>query len=306
MERINELIKGKELIVRKNVASFLEKILQFLGYDFRHDIYKKIVYSEKSIVTPLEEKIKNYYDAYVFLLNNYKNPITKNLLMRFFYIIFGHEFDGYTICKLVNMFFNYDDLSGIEIAIKYHIDIYKELKNYSLEERLIISLMIFNFMLLRYNIPTIKLTQKEINKYVEARDAYISGNRILIYDVILRLMNNNDKYQDITYYKNLKELSLTDIIAVFNKDKEYLKKQYKIKSLMIFGSFASGDQRIDSDIDILISFSLDLSYQKKNLFIEEIKRNYFEIFKRFIDIAEIGFNLSDELIKKFSYIKKIF
>ena len=225
MERINELIKGKELIVRKNVASFLEKILQFLGYDFRHDIYKKIVYSEKSIVTPLEEKIKNYYDAYVFLLNNYKNPITKNLLMRFFYIIFGHEFDGYTICKLVNMFFNYDDLSGIEIAIKYHIDIYKELKNYSLEERLIISLMIFNFMLLRYNIPTIKLTQKEINKYVEARDAYISGNRILIYDVILRLMNNNDKYQDITYYKNLKELSLTDIIDVFNKDKEYLKQE---------------------------------------------------------------------------------
>ena len=91
MNEFYNLVEGKELIVRKNVVSFLEKLLRYLGYDFRHDIFKKIIYNEAGIVTPFEEKFKSYYDAYIYLLSNSKNPITKHLLMRFFYIIFGNE-----------------------------------------------------------------------------------------------------------------------------------------------------------------------------------------------------------------------
>ena len=287
METIKQLVKDKELIVRKTTASFLEKIFRYFGHDFRHDIFKKVIYSETSIITQFEEKYKNYYDAYVYLLSNHRNPITKQLLMRFFYLMFGDDFDGYIICKLVNLYFTYGDLSGIELAIKYHMDVYKELKSYGEEDKLIISLMIFNFILLKNNIPSVKFTHKELKKYIEARNLYIQGNRISLYNIIFQILNNEEKFQDIKYYKNLEVINMKDIIDSFKRDEEYLRSQYKIKSILLYGSFASGDDRIDSDIDLLVSFSLDVCSKDKIEYINFIKKHYFNIFNRYIDITEI-------------------
>ncbi len=39
--------KNCELLVRKRITAFVEKVFRFLGYDFRHYLYKKIVYGEK-------------------------------------------------------------------------------------------------------------------------------------------------------------------------------------------------------------------------------------------------------------------
>lgn len=66
--------QNRELIVRKRKAQFIEKALQFCGYDFRHDDYKHVVYAESGYKTQSEEKAKNLYDAYSFLLSNAQNP----------------------------------------------------------------------------------------------------------------------------------------------------------------------------------------------------------------------------------------
>ncbi len=39
------------------------------------------------------------------------------------------------------------------------------------------------------------------------------------------------------------------------KHREILKKEYKIKRLSVFGSFARGEQKKNSDIDMLVEFS---------------------------------------------------
>lgn len=44
------------LVVRKHVSSFIEKILRCQGFDFRHDIFKRVVYGEMPYITPDEEK----------------------------------------------------------------------------------------------------------------------------------------------------------------------------------------------------------------------------------------------------------
>lgn len=48
--------QNRELIVRKRKAQFIEKALQFCGYDFRHDDYKHVVYAESGYKTQSEEK----------------------------------------------------------------------------------------------------------------------------------------------------------------------------------------------------------------------------------------------------------
>ena len=64
MEEIYRLTRNKRIIVRKKIANFLEKVFRYCGYDFDHDVFKKVIYSEDAYKTPVEAKIKNYYDAY--------------------------------------------------------------------------------------------------------------------------------------------------------------------------------------------------------------------------------------------------
>ena len=70
---ILDVIVNKETIVRKRIVSFLERVFDYLGFDFRHDIFKSIVYCEAEYVTETEAKFKMAFDAFVFLLLNRKN-----------------------------------------------------------------------------------------------------------------------------------------------------------------------------------------------------------------------------------------
>ncbi len=47
---------------------------------------------------------------------------------------------------------------------------------------------------------------------------------------------------------------LDEIIRCLDKHKTKLEKTYKVKELGIFGSYAQGNQKKDSDIDIIVDF----------------------------------------------------
>jgi predicted nucleotidyltransferase len=48
--------------------------------------------------------------------------------------------------------------------------------------------------------------------------------------------------------------TLSEIIKKLNEHKEELKNKYKIKEIKIFGSYAKGEQKETSDIDIIVDF----------------------------------------------------
>ncbi|HCO93196.1 MAG TPA: nucleotidyltransferase [Phycisphaerales bacterium] len=43
-----------------------------------------------------------------------------------------------------------------------------------------------------------------------------------------------------------------EILRTLAKDKSELQKQFKVRKLALFGSYARGEQRVDSDVDILV------------------------------------------------------
>ena len=52
-------------------------------------------------------------------------------------------------------------------------------------------------------------------------------------------------------------MALEKIIKILKKLKEKIKKEYKTEILGVFGSFARGEQKTTSDVDILVEFKTD-------------------------------------------------
>lgn len=48
--------------------------------------------------------------------------------------------------------------------------------------------------------------------------------------------------------------TLHEIIKILNEHKEELRKKYKITEIRIFGSYVRGEQREESDIDLIVDF----------------------------------------------------
>lgn len=304
MEEIYKLTQNKRIIVRKKISNFLEKVFRYCGYDFDHDVFKKVIYSEDAYKTPVEAKIKNYYDAYVYLLNNDKNAISKSLWKRFYYIVKEEELDSFLAIKLSTKYFHLAHLSPLEQAIEYHMFVYQELKCLEEEERIILSLIMFNFILVKNQIPCVQLLKNDFLKYEEARIEFLKGNKASMLKFCIELLKNN-AYMKKSYYKNLKPVSLSDILHFVEMRKEELKKRYQVKGLWIHGSMAKGIERIDSDLDFFIQMPLDLLDAEKQALIQELKQLFFDEFKRMIDVQEIVEYLDDDIIKELRTTKKL-
>lgn len=55
--------------------------------------------------------------------------------------------------------------------------------------------------------------------------------------------------------------NLVKLKEIIRKNEEKLKSEYKIKNIAIFGSFARGEQKKNSDIDILVEFSEPVGFE---------------------------------------------
>lgn len=215
---------GKEkymLVVRKHVASFIEKILRCQGLDFRHDIFKQVVYGEIPYKTAFEEKWKCYYDSFMYLALNINNPFSKSLLIRFM--------------SLLNITINEDDLDSIisnayyldnEFNIKnltsFYVEVNKILKELSESDQMLIAWILMNFFLIRHNIPAIRITFLDFNEYKEAFSLYLENPQALE-DFIISLLERS-KVQTIKFNDELKPLSLNKIKKQFSMIKNGLKK----------------------------------------------------------------------------------
>ncbi|MCI9183219.1 MAG: hypothetical protein HFG90_08265 [Acholeplasmatales bacterium] len=304
MEEIYELVENKRIFVRKKIANFLEKLFRHCGYDFDHDVFKKIIYSEEEYKTPIEEKIKHTYDTYIYLLHNDKSRISKSFWKRVYYLYKEEEVEEFKAIRLCTKYFHMSHMSAIEQAIEYHMIVYEEFKELKEEERLILSLMLYNYMLARNQIPIVQLFKKEYEEYEKAREAYLKGNKVPMLEFSINLLKKNP-YMEKNYYKKLRPISLKEIVEYVEGNKEELKQKFHIKGLWIHGSIAKKIERMDSDIDLFIELSLDLLQEEKQEILKAIKQELFTKFERMIDLHELVEYVEEEIIKEIKTTKKI-
>jgi len=70
--------------------------------------------------------------------------------------------------------------------------------------------------------------------------------------------------------------TLDEIRDILNREKKTLVEQFKIKELSIFGSFVRGESQEESDLDILVEFSVPIGFFEF-LDLEEYLQNLLEV-----------------------------
>jgi len=62
--------------------------------------------------------------------------------------------------------------------------------------------------------------------------------------------------------------TLAEVKKILQKNKSYLEKKYYIREIGIFGSFSRGEQKENSDIDLIVKFNRTLGLEFVDLSIE--------------------------------------
>ncbi len=98
-------------------------------------------------------------------------------------------------------------------------------------------------------------------------------------------------------------LKQKNIFNFIKKNKEYLRQELNIEKIGIFGSFARGDQKKTSDIDLIVEFTGDISdiYEKK----EALRNFFYKKFHRKIDIVREKYlkpYIKDDILEEVRYV----
>jgi hypothetical protein len=89
------------------------------------------------------------------------------------------------------------------------------------------------------------------------------------------------------------KLSHTEIMDVLKNDKAFLRKKFGVINIGLFGSYAKGNQKVDSDIDFLVELKEPRFEWLAGLQI------YLETkFGRKIELVRKGKNVNQRLIQK--------
>ncbi len=73
--------------------------------------------------------------------------------------------------------------------------------------------------------------------------------------------------------RKLKVTSLEEIREIIDQHRPELKRQFHVDKIGVFGSYARGDQKKRSDVDLLVTFDKDISlfdHVDLNLYLKEL------------------------------------
>jgi len=95
-------------------------------------------------------------------------------------------------------------------------------------------------------------------------------------------------------------LSSSNIEHVLRKLKPMLSEKYEVERIGFFGSYARGEQTIDSDIDILVEFRRPLGwafFDLQELLERELKRKV-----DLVSVKALKEQLRDEILRQTRYV----
>jgi uncharacterized protein len=294
-----------EIVTNKTTVKFIKNILTCCGLEFRYEEYRKLIYGFRPIETKEDLLVKSTYDSYIFLMLNRRNMIMEYLLKRYYLLLTSKILAPEKITEISSFYYMPSEQSDLERIVDFHYAMYGYFEDETEAIKKVIALSFFNFMLIRYGYGAVRFLYIQLLEYDKIREQYNSGDKEAAYAYFTKMVLE-ETHQSTSYYDNLKETSREAIISQIREDKTLIENLYKVKSMALFGSYAKGKNREDSDIDLLVKFNEDMSHEEKINNRDMLSKHISTKFNRYADILECSYYLSPMIIHELISTVKIF
>ena len=253
---------------------FIEFVAKLSGISLPHERFKLIVLDNFKAESKDEIFVKRFSEAYLYLLNNVNQTLTKEVLIRAYFLLTNTIMEDDKALLILSTYYkNYDEvshyLSGvIHFTILNNVD----------ESKIEFAFMLSNLIMLKKKRHPLIPYEFNQEKYHEIVNNHDLSKLILFFGEIER------------YTKKIllepKEINFDELIDKLKQAKVILKNKYYVQKLYLYGSYAKGKVSKTSDLDLLVIFSGGLLNFERIQIVEKISKYLLELLKIKVDLLD--------------------
>ncbi len=262
----------------KGFYRFVKYISAWLGIKMPHERLKNLVFDDLTAEAPEEYRVKAIADSYLYLINSKKQILTKAILKKAYYLLEGTVL-GEDVAEqiLTAIYIHHNEVAHISAA-KVH------LKTLKLTEETgeVFAYMLSNTILLKKgrgaSIPRGKI-----------RASYKRAIECANVEKLAYIFMMTEQAPPPTNSQTQKTRG--EVIKILGDSRTDVVKNYGVKKMYLYGSYAKNNIHPHSDVDVLVIFGDALNEEEKLEVIRDMKRYYLKRWEIHVDIINFNYAL---------------
>lgn len=266
------MINIKKNISVKSFYRFVEFASKLCGSKLPHERYKQIALDIIEAQSEEEVNAKRLSNAFLYVLNNSKQSLGKEQLNNIYYLLTNDFIDDIVINKLLKRYYvniNCD----VEHKVLY---IHNYIISLEIKRKIEFAFLISSYLM-------IKEERGALVPFSAIFDEYLvnikMGDEARLLFLFKQMEDSSEDDQ------SLSKLTFDEAIEIVKPNLDYIKVNFKVKTLCLYGSIVKGVMNESSDIDFLVDFDDDLVDFEKGNYREKLTKFLKELLASKVDLV---------------------
>ena len=273
------MLVSKEIDI-KLYYRFVEFTSRLVGFSLPHERFKRIILDDFKAESREEKEVKQFANAYLYILNNLNQSVTKEVLQESYYLLTHECLDVELSRQILETFYMHFDENSYYVAMMVHLKILELIKKRKIEFAFMISNLI---MLKKERYPLIPY-EYMYEVYTQTIENKNKDKLMVIFSQIEAITKPHENYSN---------LSKEEIMVKINENKQYLIKEFYLSKLYLYGSYAKERVTTQSDLDLLVIFDKEMLPLEKGMIIKKLSDFLENKIKIHIDILDFSHALEN-------------
>lgn len=273
----------------KQYYRFVEFVSKMCGYSLTHERYKRIALDLLVAQSKQEIEVKRLSNAFVYVLNNSKQDMSKEIIQNIYYLLTNTLLNEEITNKILKKYY-----LNINCDVEHKvIYIHKLINSFEIARKIEFAFLVSNFLMLKDSRGVIIPHAAIFNQYF----TNLKMDDEIQWVLLIKQMESNNDDNTLTIKTNCQEL-----IEIIKPNINYIKGNFKVKTLCLYGGVVKGVINESSDIDFLVSFDDNLIDFERGYNREELENYLKELLKCKVDLVYFDHALSKLDISEMSNI----
>ncbi len=277
----------------KGYYRFVKYISALSGIRLPHERLKRIVFDEFKAETDDEITVKFISEAYLYLINNINQTLTKDVLGRAYYLLTNSHIEEAAASAMLKAIYTYNSETPYMAAAKIHFHILKHSK----EMNTAFAYMISNYVLMKHGRGPSIPSSSVRSSY---KRAVTEGNTDKL--AFIFLQTEQPMCEAIPRNKHTQE----DVLRILRQSGEEIRSIYRVEKMFLYGSYAKNSIHPFSDVDVLVIFEDQINDIERLQLVDDIKKHFRDKYDLHIDLINFDYALEHMGVSEMEHIIKIF